>query len=297
MDTSIVDHMDAEDVESSKHLLSSLKLGHVRPDVDLRSEREVSKNVTSVNKKSNTGNSEDDVVVGAVPYHHDDDDGDGELSANKPKDKRIASGRSAPRYDFQGPQIDEVADEGGLEEVLLKDSVAEDVKIELPKPGERYKKAVYYYEGPETNDADIFDDNIDVLSMKQEDNSFVDIEEDFNEADDKNAEVQLEAVSVESGIDEMRLKNEADTDGAIADRRGSLNDAHVLNGSDDVKITDTRNGHAQYEKAPDQGFRLTKLIILTYMRSGSSYVGNLLEVRTDVIFCFFSIYLFGIGVR
>ena len=293
-----MDHMDAEDVESSKHLLSSLKHGHVRPDVDLRSEREVSKNVTSVNKKSNTGNSEDDVVVGAVPYHHDDDDGDdGELGANKPKDKRIASGRSAPRYDFQGHQIDEVADEGGLEEVLLKDSVAEDVKIELPKPGERYKKAVYYYEGPETNDADIFDDNIDVLSMKQEDNSFVDIEEDFNEADDKNAEVQQEAVSVESGIDEMRLKNEADTDGAITDRRSSLNDAHVLNGSDDVKITDTRNGHAQYEMAPDQGFRLTKLIILTYMRSGSSYVGNLLEVRTGVIFCFFSIYLFGIGVR
>ncbi|RUS69284.1 hypothetical protein EGW08_022952 [Elysia chlorotica] len=239
----------------------------------------------------------DDVIVGAMPYRHDNgvDDDEKKRSRTKRKPRRdpvAADGVPEPEGDL-------LAEEALLEESVLKDMAPRGVEIKPPRPGETSRKAVYFFEDLEQSDGGMFEEEGDALSVEMEDNRFVDVEEDLNEGNGRISMSQQDLSSADLGkVKDVHTKNE-DKDEMIAEiKTGSRNSpsvSQVGSGSggglnEDVESRGTGHGHAQREETPERGPRPTKLIILTYMRSGSSYVGNLLERSPQVYYLYEPLY-------
>ncbi|GFR70245.1 hypothetical protein ElyMa_000323600 [Elysia marginata] len=254
----------------SKNLVGSVNLIH-RMAAEINGDRNT-KHVHKTNRKI----IKDDVIVGAVPYHQDDDNKDKSSVKLKGDDKG-----------WNSDDIDnELAEENGFE-----DLVEMDVKEEEPEPGVRHEGTKYYFDEPDKEDEDskyIFDkddalltndkdkaplnndnndndDDLSVLSLKEnraksaptESNKESDDTEETMHGNGLRTGFERKNKSFGSTIDNVRLENKADN-------------------NDDQNLIFVNQNH-EHEPGRSER-RMKKVILLTYMRSGSSYVGSLLEV-------------------
>ena len=268
-----------------------------------------------------TKNVDDRVVVGAGPYLI------GGSANKKAKNKQTDKDKDAISIGTKKKQVNFVKE---LDEDPIDDtSEIESEKVMLPRPGERYKEAVYYLSGEDQEELEgryIFDDDTippgkDYGRSKASD----EVTDDSREIKIKVEEADIDLTEtdlVSDSLDEKNTKNEPDktknqettivignasdyVDKDVSSSKNTSTDSEDYENSeassDHDKSEDERihpqylvvagdePGHAQKAESSDRGRQSTKLILLTYMRSGSSYVGSLLEVlfELSVIFSIF----------